>query len=88
MNTDVNLLISAHHEDRIATRFVGVILPVFTVHCNAACYIKFVHLSITCRYCVKMNEHRMMQSSLEASTVCLVFGNVTFINIVARGHPY
>jgi len=46
-----------------------------------------VCLSITRRYCVKMNEVRAMPSSLMGSLLIPVFGNVRFINIFARNHP-
>jgi len=43
--------------------------------------------SVTCRYCVKTNESRMMPFSLPGSPLTLVAGNIRPINIFARNYP-
>ena len=62
-----------------------------TCSCNAVHCISYsnsVRLSVTCRYCLKKNEHRMMSSSQMGSTMIVVFGNIRFIiGIFARDHP-
>ena len=48
-----------------------------------------VRPSVTCWYCVSVrtNELRMMSSSLAGSSVYLVFGDISFIDIFARVIP-
>ena len=69
--------------------FISVHWSVFTACRNAARCIRcsiYIRLSVTRQYCVKTNKDRMMPSSLAVSIMNLVFGDIKFINIFARGH--
>ena len=46
-----------------------------------------VCLSVTDRYCVKMNERSIMTSSQLGSTMYLVFGDIRLIKIFSMNHP-